>query len=45
LRVKLLGGQVVLTKNEAVLLIDRARDEVTAEIRAAKARLRAARAA
>ena len=45
LRVKLLGDQVALTMSEAVLLIDRARDGVTAEIRAAKARLRAARAA
>ena len=44
LRVKLLSGQVALTMSEAVLLIDRARDGIAAEMRVAKARLRAARA-
>ena len=45
LQVKLLGGQVTLSMSEAVQLIDRARDGVTAEIRQVKARLRQHRVA
>ena len=44
LRVKLIAGQAVLG-SDLLLPIDRARDGIAAEMRTAKARLRAARAA
>ena len=44
LRQRLVVGQPI-TASDVLLLIDRARDGIAAEMRAAKARLRAARAA
>jgi hypothetical protein len=44
LRQRLVIGQPI-TASDVLLLIDRARDGITAEMRTAKARLRAARAA
>jgi hypothetical protein len=44
LRVRLIDGQAVQIA-ELLLLVDRARDGIPAEMRAAKARLRTARAA
>ena len=44
LRLRLIDGQPVQAA-DLMLLIDRARDAITAEMRAAKARLAAARAA
>jgi hypothetical protein len=43
LKVRLIGGQAV--QMAGLLLVDRARDGIAGEMRAAKARLRAARAA
>jgi len=43
LKVRLIGGQAVQMAD--LLLVDRARDGIAGEMRAAKARLRAARAA
>ena len=45
LRLRLIDGQAAVQIADMLLLVDRVRDAIAAEMRAAKARLRAARAA